>query len=403
MTARPTLSHEQHSRSWLWSGLYLLVVASFAVVSALGLTGWRQAVFLVLAVAVGGATLVRRRCPHALTLTAWATTAWATQIFLIPALFNLGVRGRDRRGLLALAVTVVLLAAVAPREELLVSVDGVDPAVWSGLGSWVLNAVVIALVPYLIGRSIAARRELTESYRLRAEHAEAERSARAAESVLVERARIAREAHDVLGHKLSLLAMQAGGLRLNANAGARVVEMQARLIQQSARGALDDLRSIIRSVEAPEAGAADRAARAPAAHDLHGIRKLVAESVSSGAIVALDTAELQFPERVPGDVSRAAHRVVQECLTNAHRHAPEAPVTVSVSGGPGEGFVVEVRNTVTVSEETGTEDRPGGRGLPGLRERARVVGGELAVDETDSVFIVRARFPWPADRGEEVA
>ncbi len=263
---------------------------------------------------------------------------------------------------------------------------------------------MVVVVPYLVGRGVAARRELVESYRLRAEHAESERSARAAEAVLLERARIAREAHDVLGHKLSLLAMQAGGLGLNADAGARVVGERAELIQRSARGALDDLRAIISAVEAPDREGGEEIGRSLVPQDLTGLRRLVDESVLSGATVTLVTAQLRCPERLAEDVSRAAYRVVQEGLSNAHRHEPGAPVVVSLRGGPGAGLVVEVRNTVTGAETNGARGRHGGRGIPGLRERARVVGGELTVDETDSVFIVRARLPWPQDRdGEGVA
>ncbi|WP_299955362.1 sensor histidine kinase [uncultured Modestobacter sp.] len=371
-----------------------MVIASLTVIATSGMDGWQQTVFLALAVAAGAATLVRHRWPHALVVVAWTTTAFATQVLLIPALFNLGVRRRHRGDLVVLVATVLLLAAVAPRGERLVSIDGVDLESWMSLGSWVLNGIVVVIVPYLIGTAIGVRRDLVESYRLRAEHAEAERTARAAEAVLLERARIAREAHDVLGHKLSLLTMQAGGLELNAGADAEVVEKQARLIRQSARDALQDLRFIIGSIETPDPLAPGYGDRSLTPEDLCGIHKLVGESVSSGAIVDLAESNLRHPEQLPQDISRAAYRVVQEGLTNAHRHAPGAPVIVSLSGAPGEQFVVEVRNTVTVPEGKDHAEHSGGRGIPGLEERARVVGGELTVTEADSVFIVRARLPW---------
>lgn len=275
-------SRGQHTSPWMPTALYLLSIASLSIIAASGMTGWQQSAFLIVAVAAAGATLVRQRYPRVLLLPAWAAAAFATQILLIPALLNLGVRGRDRRNILALVVTLLLLAAVAPREEQLVSIDGADLELWPNLAGWVLNGIIVALVPYVIGRGIATRRDLIESYRLRTEHAEAERSARAAESVLLERARIAREAHDVLGHKLSLLAMQSGGLRLNADSGAEVVERQAQLIQQSARGALDDLRSIIGSLEDPDAPCAEQDDRSLNPKDLVGLRKMVDESVSSG-------------------------------------------------------------------------------------------------------------------------
>lgn len=388
-------------RSWSGSLLHILVIASLGVVAASGMTGGSQVAFLVLVIASMGAALLRRSHPYVLLLLAGAATALATQVLLVPALFNLGVRRGARQSLPALGATVLLLAVVAPREERLVFIDGVDLQMWTHFVGWILNVIVVSAVPYLVGRGIATRRDLVESYRLRVEHAEAERSARVAESVLLERARIAREAHDVLGHKLSLLAMQAGGLGLHADAGSEVVEEQARLIQRSARGALNDLRSIIDSIETPEVNDAERVDRSLIPQDIHGIRKLVEQSVSSGAIVNLSTSGIVEHEALPKDVSRAAYRVVQECLTNAHMHAPGAPVIISLSGSPGEEFVAEVRNTVTDPDENRIRLRRSGRGIPGLKERARVVGGELTVDETDSVFIVRARIPWPLDKDEE--
>lgn len=401
MTARATSSHWQYTRSWIGSGLYILAIAFLGIVAASGMAGVQQAIFLVLVVAAAGAALIRKRHPCVLLLLAWLTTAFATQVLLIPALFNMGVRGRDRRTLLALAFTVVLLAAVGPRGEQLVSVDGVDLEVWSTLGSWALNTIVV-IVPYLIGQGVATRRDLLESYRLRAEYAEAERSARAAESVLLERARIAREAHDVLGRKLSLLVMQTGGLRINKNASEKVVDKQLKLIQESARDALEELRSIIGSIEDPNAPGTDRSDRSLVPKDLFGIRKLVDESVSSGAIVNLSESDLLHSDKLPEDISGAAYRVVQECLTNAHMHAPGAPVSIVLSGGPGEKFVVEVRNTVVMPEANGNKLPRSGRGIPRLKERARILDGELTAGEIDSVFIVRAQFPW-RNHGDEEA
>lgn len=401
MPTAPRSESAHRSADWARSAAYVLVIAALAVLAASGMTGWHQAILIGLAALAAAATFVRQRFPYALLLVAWATTAFATQVLLIPALFNLGVRRKGWRGLLAVALTFMLLGAVAARQERLVSVDGVDLEAWNGVGSWLLNSVVVVLVPYLIGSSVAARRDLTDSYRIRAEHAEAERSARTAEAVLLERARIAREAHDVLGHKLSLLTMQAGGLELNADAGAEVVEEQAQLIRRSARAALDDLRSIIGSIEAPNWLDPESTHRLLVPQDILGIEKLIAESRSSGAIVDLTSSDLSTPEALPEKTARAAYRIVQECLTNAHRHAPGAPVLVSLAGSPGQRLVIEVRNAVTDPISEPEHPGHGGRGLPGLQERARTVGGELTVNESDSVFIVRADLPWPAAANDQ--
>lgn len=385
-------SAEPGPGGWVRSGLYVLVLGSLTVIGASDLTGWELAGFICLGILIAAASLLRVRYPYVLLVLAWLAAAFATQVFLIPALFNLGVRRRDTRSRVALMLTVILLLAVAPRGERLVSVDGIEQGVWAEVGSWVLNVVAVVVAPYLIGSAIAARRDLTDSYRLRAQHAEAERSARATEAVLLERARIAREAHDVLGHKLSLLTMQAGGLALHTDAGPQVVEEQAQLIRQSARDALDDLRAIIGSIETTDVPEDQAASHSLLRQDIDGIVMLVNASRVSGAIVDLSISPEIYPDSLPQESSRAAYRIVQECLTNAHRHAPGAPVIISVTGAPGDALVVEVRNAVTVP--TPGESASGGRGLPGLRERARFLGGELTVTEADSVFIVRAQLPW---------
>lgn len=195
------------------------------------------------------------------------------------------------------------------------SIDGVDLAVWTNFGSWIVNAIAVVIVPYLIGRATAVRRELVESYRIRAEHAEAEGSARVAESILLERTRIAREAHDVLGHKLSLLTMEAGGLELNVNVETKVIEDQAQLIKQSAQDALDDLRVIIRSIDPPNTLDVEGVDHSLVTQDLSGIRKLMDESARSGAIVKLVTTNLFHPDELPDNICGVAHRVVQECLS----------------------------------------------------------------------------------------
>lgn len=392
-TPRPESVHR--STDWARSAAYVFVIASLTVLAASGMNGWSQVILIGLAVLGTATALVRQRFPYALLAVAWVTTAFTTQVLLIPALFNLGVRRKGRGGLLAVALTFVLLGVVAARGERLVSVDGIDLETWTSVGSWLLNSLVVVLVPYVIGTAVAGRRDLTNSYRIRAEHAEAERSARAAEAVLLERARIAREAHDVLGHKLSLLTMQAGGLELNARAGAEVVEEQAQLIRRSARAALDDLRSIIGSIETTDWLDIESTERSLVPQDISGIEKLVAESRSSGAIVDLVSSDLTRSEMLPENTTRAAYRIVQECLTNAHRHAPDAAVIVSLSGSPGQNLVIEVRNAVTSPVSEAERPGHGGRGLPGLQERARTVGGALTANETDSVFIVRADLPWP--------
>ncbi len=391
---RSSPSRAAPSRSWIASGCYLAGIAAITVVAASGLDGWALAGFVTLGLAVGVAAAFRRRWPLLLVVVAGIATLTSTQIFLVPAMFNLGVRKRNRWDYGLLAGCVVLLAIVANRDERLVSLDGLDPETWTPLASWVLNVIAVVLVPFASGLAGAARRDLVDSLRARAVHAEAERAARAAEAVLLERARIASEAHDVLGHKLSLLTMQAGGLEVNAGAGQDVVAHQAHLIRTSARAALDDLRSIIGSLESPHEIEVSPLERTVAPQDLTSLRHLANESIKSGAVVRLHLPESVAIEKFSPEVIRATYRIVQEGLTNAHKHAFEAPVIISVDGDSQDGLLVEVKNATTRASKHQPGALTSGRGIPGLRERVRIVGGELSIDDSRSVFVLSARLPW---------
>ncbi|WP_396646056.1 sensor histidine kinase [Microbacterium sp.] len=401
MTRGPAAMIAHTSR--IGSALYLVVIAALTVVTASGLRGPELALFLVLAVALAAATQLRTRWPFLLVIIAAVTALTSTQIFLAPAVFNLGVRRNSRWNPAVLALCVGLLALVSGRDERLVSLEGLAPDEWSPLGSWVLNVIAVIGIPYVAGLAIAARRDLLDSLRARAAHAEAERTARAAEAVLLERARIASEAHDVLGHKLSLLTMQAGGLELNAGAGPEVVAHQARLIRTSARAALNDLRSIIGSLDAGESVDVDALDSGTVVNDLSSIRRLVDESVQSGATVQLRLPEAIEHRDLDRAITRATYRIVQEGLTNAHKHAPGLPVSVTLDGNPSSGILIEVRNP-TPSASSSPAKSPArtasGRGIPGLRERARIVGGELTVHDDASAFALSARLPWVVTDGD---
>ena len=96
-------------------------------------------------------------------------------------------------------------------------------------------------------------------------------------------------------------------------------------------------------------------------------------------------------EAPPTTISRHAFRIVQECLTNARRHAPGQPVTVELQGRPGRELVIRVENPVVAAAAAGSGS---GHGLDGLAERARLVGGHLTVDSTADRHVVEARLPW---------
>jgi signal transduction histidine kinase len=246
---------------------------------------------------------------------------------------------------------------------------------WCGLAGWAwinagrlswLDAAATAGATALIvgvGVHVATRRALAESWQERANRAEAERQLRDEPARSAERARIAREMHDVVAHKVALIALHAGALELGARDGTAPVRDGAALIRSTAREALEELRSVLGLLQADPPAGPD----APFAD----LASLVAASVRAGQAVELrdDGGPL------PPATGRVVYRVVQEGLTNAHKHAPDAPVTVTVDRDPAGDVTVTVHNPAPAGPPM---DLPGsGSGLVGLAERIRLVGGTL--------------------------
>ncbi len=264
----------------------------------------------------------------------------------------------------------------------------VDDAPW-----WVLLAlnVLITGVLVAIGMYIGARRELVATLRDRAERAEDEQALRVAQARTNERARIAREMHDVLAHRISLVAMHAGALAYRTDLSSEETAKVAGVIQDNAHRALTDLREVLGILRDGEQHAAPEQPQ-PTLHDLDD---LLADERRFGARIRLRNRVAEHVDELPDSIGRNAYRIVQESLTNARKHAPNTQVDVIVSGKPGKSLILVVFNPLPVGSTNGT---PGaGLGLVGLAERAELSGGRLDHRVTRSrLFVVRARLPWPA-------
>ncbi len=237
------------------------------------------------------------------------------------------------------------------------------------------------------GLLVRSKRQLLLSLRDRARHAEAEARLRAEQAQRLAREAIAREMHDVLAHRLTLLSVHAGALEFRPDAPREEVARAAGVIRESAHEALQDLRQIIGVLRAADADDAGRPQPTLAALDA-----LVTESREAGMKVTLAD-RVPDPATVPASVGRTAYRIAQEALTNARKHAPGTEVTVSVTGAPGDGLALSVRNAPPCGE---VPHVPGsGQGLIGLTERATLAGGTLEHGPTPGGgFEVRARLPW---------
>jgi signal transduction histidine kinase len=362
-------------RDLMFIGFSLLTIVAQA---SSGRAGWGTRSWFVLAAGIVASLALwwRRRFPVTVTIVA-VVALGAAQIF-VPmglALLTLAIRRRD-------AVLPILTFAAYVAYVVGSLGDGTSD-IW----------VLLFTGPFLIGTWVAvgayigARRDLMVSLRDRAERAEAERELRAEQARLGERARIAQEMHDVLAHKVSLIALHAGGLEVNPAVGAEKVESSAGLIRETARQAMEDLREVLGVLRADVSVDGADLAPIPRAVDL---ARLVEASRAAGVNV---TSNLTLPDDVPALVGRTVYRIVQEALTNVHKHARGAATAVLVDGAAGTGVTVRVANLRPVAADSLL---PGsGAGLVGLRERVTLSGGRLAVGPTpEGGWQVEAWLPW---------
>ncbi len=266
----------------------------------------------------------------------------------------------------------------------------------SGLSFLWWALIVVFAHAALVGWGLhaSARRALIASLEERAERAEAEQGRRVAEARAAERAAIAREMHDVLAHRLSLLATYAGALEYRPDAPPERLSQAAGVIRAGVHQALDELRDVIALLhDTTDDPAGDKPDRPlPALTDL---TELVEESRAVGTPVEVRD-EVADPAALPSRTGRTAYRVLQEALTNARKHAPGQPVSIALDGTPGARLVIEVRNPIP-RESLATPAIPGsGRGLVGLTERVRLAGGRLDHAAGPAEFRLQAWLPWPS-------
>ena len=327
----------------------------------------------------------------------WWRRRWPVQLFAGMLVLGIFTVAGGVTGLIALFTVAVhrkfsVTAACAVALMLVSGVFGfVRPDTarpyWETL-TW--SAVVVVII-VLWGQVVRARRQLVLSLRDRAERAESEQQLRVAQARVLERTRIAREMHDVLAHRISLVSLHAGALEIRGDASPEEVATAAGVIRASAHQALQDLREVI-GVLREEPG--DDGAPERPQPTLGELPALADESRAAGAKVRLDV-RIE-PSRVPDGTGRTAYRIVQEGLTNARKHAPGTTVRVEVDGEAGTGLVIAIRNAWPVAGSPAAAIPGTGTGLVGLAERAALAGGRLAHGRTaENEFVLTAWLPWP--------
>ena len=382
MTYQPTLRRWSHA----WRYAVVLVISGFAWFEVAQWQWQHQRWWFWIDLTIGCAGLVllgwRRRHPVAVaTITnAMSFVSWSAGGPATLALASLATRRRWREiipvGLVGLVSGIVL--------------ESMNP---TGRESYALTIPFVVLIIAVTtgwGMYIGSRRELLATLRERAERAETEQHARVAQARTAERSRIAREMHDVLAHRISLVTMHAGALAYRQGLTDEQVRVTAGIIQDNSHRAMVELREVLGILRDGPGDSAPELPQ-PSAGDLPD---LVAEARRSGMRVetgpGIDLAE------IPDKLGRTVYRVVQEALTNARKHAADTLVTVTLTGGPSDGVSVEVRNPLRVGDRRPAPPESG-LGLVGLAERTELAGGRLTHHVSRSgEFVLAAWLPWPA-------
>jgi signal transduction histidine kinase len=295
----------------------------------------------------------------------------AVAVLVLTAAYSVGAHEPRRRAFAGLAVGVACVSVTSVLEN-------PDDIFWP--------VAFFCVVPWLVGRALRSQSELARELAEKADRAEHAREHEERRAIAAERARIARELHDVLAHNLSVMVVQAG-------AAARIVEQDpdtaadaAHLIRTTGRDALVELRSLLGPVHRDEMEPLE------GVPSLKRIDRLVRRAREAGLTVKLSV-EGEAVD-LPTGVDLTAYRVIQEALTNTIKHAGDAQARVSITYEPWE-VVVEVEDDGVGPDGNGQlSDVGGGHGLVGMRERVHVYGGLLqAGRRRGGGFAVRARLP----------
>lgn len=345
---------------------------------------WLYVVDPALGVIAGVLTIWRRRYPQQIALSVTLIGAVSTLAggAVILTLASVATRRRWRE-LIWLAPLNVLTG---------IWVERMYPSTMEDRPGWLFLFIMLVLMVGAVtatGVAVGGRRELA---RERVESAQRDQARRIAQAAAGERTRIAREMHDVLAHRISLVAMHAGALNYRTDLPPEQMAQALKTIESNAHQALADLREVLGVLREQPSGAAEADGPQRPQPGFHDIPALVVEVVDSG--MRVDLSDTTSGE-VPVALGRAAYRVVQEALTNARKHSPGARVTIGLSGAPSAGLRVAVSNPRAVARLD--VDLPtSGLGLLGLQERVNLAGGTLRHGTTPGGgYAVDAWLPWP--------
>jgi len=317
----------------------------------------------------------RRRAPLAVTVVVMAS--WTAQsllddspqppqialLALLLALFSVSAHAESRRALAGGGVSLAALLISAPSD------------------APVLGPLFVGV--WLAGRTLHERQRLAAALQDRASALAREQEETARLAIAEERARIARELHDVVAHSVSVMVVQAGAERLALRDDQQSTRETLLAIEKTGRQALTEMRRLLDMLRTED----DELVLAPEP-SLDHLGSLLAHVREAGLPVALRVEGERGP--LPAGVDISAYRIVQEALTNALRHAGPARARVLVRYGEADVEVEVADDGPGPKEGDGT-----GHGLVGMRERVALYGGELTMGKGDAGgYVVRARLPF---------
>jgi signal transduction histidine kinase len=342
---------------------------------------------VVLAIAQAVPLWWRRRRPALVLLLCWIATILyyvldlpenaAIGLGTLIATYSIAAYGTARESVIGGVASVAVITALTTTGVLIAAEPKLS---W---GDVVFSAVFVAAV-WLVGENVHVRRLRAAALEERAQRLKREAQLESARAAADERARIARELHDVVAHAVSTIVIQAGGARRVIASDREQAKRALEVIETTGRDALGELRRVLGVLRS------DGASELEPQPGLALLDSLVQAVRKTGLPIEVETRGVPFA--LPAVVDLSAYRIVQEALTNVVKHAGEARVRVLLTYEAG-------RLDVEVSDDgrgAAAELRDGGagHGLVGMRERVALLGGELTTrPRSGGGFEIRARLP----------
>lgn len=368
---------------------------------------------------------VRRRWPLVPFIAgALLAAGWGDGLLLLIGMFHIVVRGPRVRMIVTAAIGSALIAAGVIRHCLLPSelnpfslmIAG-DPAVITDVevsappadSLLAMNLMTIIAGVVGLGVSIGFGLLLRRTRRMKAVETIAQREAERSESLASELARqsernlLARELHDTLSHRLSVISLHSGALEVGTQNDAEVAPV-ASALRREARASLDDLRQLVGGVREGTIGEQSQLgpkSTPPSLPSMDSIPQLIASVQATGTQIR-PSIIMQDVESAPTVLDRAVYRIVQESLTNALKHSPGAPVDLNLSVSANQGAHIVISNPLPPTRSdrdpaTDLSTTGSGAGLEGIRERTHMLSGTVEIGPRGDLFIVDVSFP-PFDR-----